>query len=176
MLHPLALDAALHVATSNACRVALVLALVAAAAPTLARNLEGVVTHVTDGDTIWVRPAGAAEAEQVRLHGLDAPEICQAFGAQARAALKAHVLHRQVAVDVRALDVYRRNVGLVTLQGEDIGAWLVAHGYAWSTHYRRRAGPYAQEESAARNARRGLWQDDDPLEPVTFRKRHGSCY
>ena len=150
--------------------------LLAFASPASARDLEGIVTHVTDGDSIWVRPAGAADAEQVRLQGIDAPEICQAFGKQARQALAAHLLHREVRVAVRARDVYQRNIGMVSLQGEDIGAWLVAGGYAWSTHYQRRAGPYAKEETAARVARRGLWQGDAPLEPREFRKRHGSCH
>ena len=142
----------------------------------VARPLEGVVTHVTDGDTLWVRTAGASDAVQVRLLGIDAPEICQAFGAQARDALAARVLHRQVQVGVRARDVYHRSVGRVTLQGQDIGAWLVAGGYAWSAHYQRRAGPYAQEETAARSARRGLWHDSGAVEPRIFRKRHGSCH
>jgi micrococcal nuclease len=149
--------------------------LLAFAATANARSLEGVVTHVTDGDTVWVRPAGAASAVQVRLQGLDAPEICQAFGAQARDALSARVLHRPVRVAVRATDVYGRTVGRVSLQGQDLGGWLVAGGYAWSAHYQRRAGPYAQEENAAREARRGLWAAPAPLEPRLFRKRHGSC-
>jgi micrococcal nuclease len=140
-----------------------------------ARNLAGVVTHVTDGDTIWVRSPGAADGVQVRLQGIDAPEICQAFGAQSRTALVEHVLHRPVRVTVRATDVYGRTVGRVDLQGEDLGAWLVGHGHAWSARYQRRAGPYAQEESAARDARRGLWAAGEPLEPRVFRKRHGSC-
>jgi endonuclease YncB( thermonuclease family) len=161
MPHPFALCAALLLALATNAR---------------ARELEGVVTYVTDGDTIWVRPAGAAEAEQVRLHGLDAPEICQAFGPQARAALTAHLLHRPVRVAVKAQDIYKRHVGTVSLQGEDLGAWLVAGGYAWTTRYQRRAGPYVEEEAAARAARRGLWHDDAPMEPRTFRKRHGSCY
>lgn len=139
------------------------------------RGLQGVVTHVTDGDTIWVRPAGAGSAVQVRLQGIDAPEICQAFGAQARDALAARVLHRPVQVAVVTKDIYQRSVGRVSLQGQDIGAWMVAGGHAWSAHYQRRAGPYAQEEAAARNARRGLWLAAAPLEPRLFRKRHGSC-
>ncbi len=155
---------------------ALVLALTAGAASAHARTLTGVVTHVTDGDTIWVREPGAAGGVQVRLVGIDAPEICQAFGLQSRTALTQHILYRPVRVTVRATDVYGRTVGRVDLQGQDLGAWLVGRGHAWSSRYRRRAGPYAQEESAARDARRGLWAAGEPLEPRIFRKRHGSCH
>jgi micrococcal nuclease len=160
----------LHRATVCA---ALLLALAASAAE---RTLQGQVTHVTDGDTIWVRPAGAAATLQVRLQGIDAPEICQAFGVQARDALAARLLHRPVEIDVRAQDKYERTLARVSFKGRDVGSWLVAGGWAWSSGFRRRAGPYAQEQQAARSERRGLWAGAAPLEPRRFRKQHGSCY
>ncbi len=139
-----------------------------------ARPLHGVVSHVTDGDTLWVRPAGDRPPVQVRMQGLDAPEICQAFGTQARDALAARVLHRTVRVSTRARDKYQRSVGSVSLEGQDVGAWLVQRGYAWSTRYRGRAGPYAHEEAQARQGRVGLWAAG-AVEPRVFRRRHGSC-
>lgn len=48
----------------------------------------GVVTHVSDGDTVWVEPTQGGEAQKIRLLGIDAPEICQAWGPQARDALQ----------------------------------------------------------------------------------------
>lgn len=138
------------------------------------RSLEGVVRHVTDGDTLWVQPA-AGPALQIRIVGIDAPEICQPFGPQARDALAARVLHRPVLVATRARDVYHRTVGRVSMQGQDIGAWLVAGGYAWSPGYRHRPGPYAAEEAQARQARRGLWAAA-ATQPRVFRKSHGSCH
>jgi len=141
-----------------------------------ARAVEGRVTHVTDGDTIWVRPVDAGTALQVRLQGLDAPEICQDAGVQARDALAARLLHRSVELDVRAQDSYARTLARVRFEGRDVGAWLVAEGWAWSSSFRRRAGPYAQEEAAARAGRRGLWSQSEPVEPRDFRKRNGSCY
>ena len=141
-----------------------------------ARTIQGRVTHVPDGDTIWVRPVDAASALQVRLQGLDAPEICQAAGRQARDALAARLLHQTVELDVRAQDSYARTLARVSFKGHDVGAWLVLEGWAWSSTFRRRAGPYAQEEQAARTGRRGLWALADPEEPRDFRKRNGSCY
>lgn len=138
-----------------------------------ARSLSGIVTHVTDGDTLWVRPDGGAPLK-VRIRGLDAPEICQAFGMQARDALASRVLHRPVRVETRARDVYRRIIGDVSVDGHDVGAWLVAGGFAWSSGYRGRRGPYAQEEVRARGAHAGLWAAP-AVEPRLFRQRHGSC-
>ena len=143
------------------------------ALPACARALSGVVNHVTDGDTLWVRPASGTPV-QVRIQGLDAPEICQPFGPQAREALAARVLHRTVRVATRARDRYQRTVGSLSLEGQDVGAWLVAGGFAWSAHYRGRNGPYAVEEARARQERRGLWAAA-AQEPRVFRKRHGSC-
>jgi micrococcal nuclease len=138
-----------------------------------AEALSGVVTHVSDGDTIWVRPEGGKPVK-VRLQGIDAPERCQAWGAQSRAALASRVLHRPVRVQTKARDSYDRIVGSLELNGEDIGAWMVREGHAWSDHYRRRAGPYAQQEREARAARRGLFAQA-AMEPRVFRKSHGPC-
>ena len=97
-------------------RLAAALALLACAS---AHALSGVVTHVTDGDTLWVRPEGGAPVK-VRLQGIDAPERCQAWGPQAREALAARVLHRQVHVRTRAKDAYRRTIGTVSVDGDRV--------------------------------------------------------
>ena len=153
--------------------VLLLSSLLACAAAT-ARPLVGVVSHVADGDTLWVRPASGVAPVQVRIHGVDAPEICQAFGRQARDALAARVLYRPVRVTTRARDRYQRSVGNVSLDGQDVGAWLVAGGVAWTARYRGRSGPYAQEEAQAPQGRAGLWVAG-AVEPRVFRRRHGSC-
>ena len=153
--------------------LAVLLPAVFAATLATARQLEGVVSHVTDGDTLWLRPASGPPV-QVRLQGLDAPEICQPFGPQARNALAARVLHRTVRVSTRARDKYQRSVGTIAHAGEDVGAWLVARGFAWAARYRGRGGPYAREELRARQGRIGLWASR-AVEPRVFRQRHGSC-
>lgn len=141
------------------------------------RDFTGTVTHVSDGDTLYVRPASGGAPVAVRLQGIDAPEGCQPFGQQARRALASRVLHKAVRVDVRGRDGYQRTLARVSLQGEDIGAWLVFTGNAWSYRYRADAGPYAQLQAQARQARRGLWAAAGPMEPRQFRKRQaGPCH
>ncbi len=111
----------------------------------------------------------------MRLDGLDAPERCQAGGAQARAALEARVLGRRVFVAARARDAYGRVIGTLRVDGEDIGAWLVEHGHAWSYRFRTHAGPYAAHEARARAARRGVFGQPGAMEPRRFRREHGPC-
>jgi endonuclease YncB( thermonuclease family) len=152
---------------------AILLASSFACVPALARPLHGIVSHVTDGDTLWVRPP-AGPPVQVRIQGLDAPEICQPFGTQARDALARRLLHRPVRVEIRTRDMYHRSIASVSLDGQDVGAWLVAGGFAWASRYRGRSGPYAREEAQARQASAGLWAAG-AVEPRRFRKRHGSC-
>jgi micrococcal nuclease len=155
---------------------ALLALLLLAGASANARVFQGTVTHVTDGDSIWVRGARGAPVE-VRLQGIDAPEICQAFGKEARDALAGRLLHRQVAVNSRSRDKYQRVLGGVSTGGQDVGLWMVSRGYAWSYRYRRDSGPYAAAEAQARQARLGLWSlAAQPVEPRVFRKRHGSCH
>lgn len=140
-----------------------------------ARAFAGVVTRISDGDTVWVQPADGERAPfKLRLRGIDAPELCQAWGPQARDALAARVLQRRVEVDVRSRDSYGRALASLRLRGVDVAAWLVADGHAWSTRWRGRA-PYLQEEQAARAARRGLHADAHALEPRRFRRLHGPC-
>jgi micrococcal nuclease len=158
-------------------RVASFLVLLLAAASADARAFQGVVTHVTDGDSIWVRASSGGAPVEVRLQGIDAPEICQAFGKEARDAMAGRVLRRPVAVNSRARDAYQRVLGHVTVGGQDLGLWMVSRGYAWSYRYRRDTGPYAAAEAQARQSRLGLWSlAAQPVEPRVFRKRHGSCH
>jgi len=140
-----------------------------------AATFRGVVTHVTDGDSIWVRPAAGGQPLEIRLRGIDAPEICQQFGKPARDALVERALHRQVTVKARARDSYRRILGQVSLGDEDLGAWMVGRGYAWSAGYRGKGGPYLALQEQARSARLGLWHSGRAVEPRLFRKQHGSC-
>ncbi len=140
-----------------------------------AERFEGIVTHVTDGDTLWVRSAAGGAPMPIRLDGIDAPEICQAYGVQAREALAQRVLQRHVVVTSRASDTYYRKLGRVHVEGDDVGGWMVSQGHAWSYRFRRDRGPYGPQEAQARSAQLGLWSGAHRETPRNFRRRHGSC-
>ena len=149
--------------------------------PVQARQLEASVTRVVDGDTVWLQAGTAIGGKKpkpfkLRLQGIDAPESCQIWGAQATAALSKRVLHQRVQVQTRSKDDYSRTLGNIYLQGEDISAWMVSQGHAWSYHYQRSNGPYAEQELIAKTAKRGLFADASAQKPRWFRKAHGSCF
>jgi len=137
---------------------------------------QGMVTHVTDGDTLWVRPQRGGAPRAIRIDGIDAPELCQRHGETARAALVARVLGQPVQVRVRRHDDYGRALAHISLQGQDVGGWLVSQGHAWSYRYRKQGGAYAAQEARARAQRRGLFQDARAERPHAFRRRQGPCH
>ena len=149
------------------------------AAPAPARGFAATVTRVSDGDTLWVRPERGGPPRKLRLHGIDAPEICQPGGVAARDALQALALHRPVQVSVLRRDDYQRLLARVTHQGDDLARAMVRQGHAWSYRYRRDPGPYGAEEQEARRLRRGLFAvqpgPQAPESPRAFRRRHGPC-
>ncbi len=136
---------------------------------------QGTVTRVSDGDTLWLRPAAGGKPVKVRISGIDAPEICQPGGPAARKALAARVLGRQLGVRARGQDDYGRTIAALELDGEDLAAWMVSQGHAWSYGFGRDGGPYAAQQARAQAASRGLFADRAALAPRLFRKRHGPC-
>jgi endonuclease YncB( thermonuclease family) len=153
----------------------LVAAMLLLATAAQAAILRGTVAYVSDGDTLYLRPPGGGRQLAIRLVDIDAPEGCQDHGPQAREALKSRVLRQSVRVLTQGEDDYGRILARVEHRGEDVGAWLVRGGHAWSMSFRRKPGPYAELEAQARRKRSGLWAGPSPIEPRAFRKRHGRC-
>lgn len=140
-----------------------------------AQPWQGTVTRVSDGDTLWVRPAAGGKPVKVRIAGMDAPEICQAGGRAARKVLAARVQGRRLGVIARGQDDYGRTIAALELDGEDVAGWMVNQGHAWSYGLDRDGGPYAAQQAHAQAAARGLFADRAALAPRLFRKRHGPC-
>lgn len=147
---------------SAALATVLVLTALASAAPRAMSQdlvLPGRVLRVTDGDTVRVRlDSGPIN---VRLHAVDAPEISQPWGREARDALARRLpVGRAVQLEVTdQSDGYGRMVARVVTDGADIDAWLVRSGHAFV--YRQYAGredaDLCRLEHQARIGRDGLW-------------------
>ena len=136
----------------------------------------GRVEYVVDGDTLHVRTIQGGELRKIRVLGIDAPEICQSWGPQARQALLDRVSGQRVTIKGAANDDYQRLLATVWFEGQDVGAWMVTQGHAWSYRWRDQAGPYDGQESTARRLGRGLFSQAHTESPHQFRRRNGSCY
>lgn len=139
------------------------------------RSLEGRVVGVADGDTITVLDAGNRQT-RIRLQGIDAPESRQAFGQVSKQNLSDLIFNRQVVVEYEKTDRYGRTLGKVLAGGRDVNLEQVKAGLAWHyKYYQDEQSPddrrlYADAESQARAARRGLWADPSPIPPWDFRR------
>jgi micrococcal nuclease len=136
--------------------------------PSAAKHLSGKVVGVYDGDCITLladdRPV------KVRLAGIDAPELGQAFGQAAKQRLSELAFGRAIEITISGTDRYGRTIGDFEIGGRSAAEQMVADGLAW--HYKRYsdADELAAAESAARDARRGLWADPKPVPPWEWRR------
>lgn len=133
-------------------------------------TISGIVVRVSDGDTIVVRYH--KKAHRLRLADIDCPELAQPFGLEAEAFVNDHSLGKTVTVKVRAVDRYGRAVADVTLpNGTSLNALLLKAGLAWWYKDYSKDKRLEQMEKTARDARKGLWSQSDPLPPWTWRRR-----
>lgn len=139
------------------------------AAQSVLADFTGKVVGVSDGDTITVLKD--REQVKVRLVEIDAPEKGQAFGNRSKQALSALVHGKQVEIRVHGTDRYGRTLGRVHQSGLDVNAEMVRRGMAWVyVKYARDKGLY-QLEAEAREQRRGLWADKEPVPPWEWRSK-----
>jgi len=139
-----------------------------------AASLYGKVIEVNSGDVITIfnlnRPV------RVKLLGVDAPELNQAFGDVAKKHLYDLLFDKSVLVHYSGIAADQSLTGRVLLSDADIGAQMIRDGAAWfdlNNMDRLSATErdvYQQSEMAARNERRGLWQQANPTAPWEFVK------
>ena len=137
--------------------------------------LTGHVVRVADGDTVTILDSNNTQ-HRIRLQGIDAPESHQAFGTQSKQSLSQLIFDKDVTVEYEKTDRYGRIVGKIILDGTDIDLEQIRAGMAWHyKDYENEQTPadrdlYARAEDEARNARRGLWVDANPIEPSEYRR------
>ena len=100
-----------------------------------------IVVRVIDGDSLVLRPPGGGRPIEVRLADIDAPEICQLGGAEAKKALEDLALTQTAVLRSSARDSYGRTIGRVMVGDIDIGKRQVEDGHAWSAQGRNGRGP-----------------------------------
>lgn len=153
-------------------RVLTLLALLLLAAPLAAQRFEARVLRVKDGDSIMVERFPQKRVSEVRLAGIDAPELGQPWGASSRAALRRLVDGRRVMVEVVDRDRYGRLVSRVFVGQVYVNAAMTGSGNAWAfARYMPDAAIRAGHEAARREGR-GLWSlpPHQRVPPATWRE------
>jgi|SRR5262245_1257273 len=130
--------------------------------------------QVVDGDSL------KAGAEQIRLIGIDAPELRQTCrdaqgrgwqcGRAAKTRLAELVSKGNVACTQHGKDRYGRTLAVCSVGDiADVGEVLVREGYA--VNFALSSSGYPAAERDAQSARRGLWQGEFER-PQDWRRRH----
>lgn len=164
-----------HALRAHIVRFVLFCALVSISSVTLrAASIYGKVIEVNSGDVITIfnlnRPV------RVKLLGVDAPELNQAFGDVAKKHLSDLVFNQAVLVNYSGIAADKSLIGRVLLNDADVGAQMIRDGAAWfdPRNVDRLSETdrevYRQSELAARRERRGLWQAENPTAPWEFVK------
>ena len=141
--------------------------------PAKAATLQAKVTQVDSGNFLVV--SNINRPLKIKLKAIEPPEAGQPFSEAARDHLKALVFDKAVAVEYTHLSSGYLEAK-VFLNGIDIASQMLRDGVAWynrSAEYTLSQADrdlYMQCEQAARNEKRGLWQDAAAVAPWQFRR------
>lgn len=122
------------------------------------------IIRCIDGDT-----AITESGEHIRLAEIDAVEISQPGGIEAKDFLSNLVLYKTVELKRQGSDKYGRTIGKLWLNGLYINEYMVIKGEAWAYRYH---GKIYSEQLTAKSKRIGLWQNDNAIPPFIWRKTH----
>lgn len=131
------------------------------------------VVGVTDGDTLKARCGTPGHYEQisVRLGEIDAPEKRQPFGNASKNRLSDLCFSETAEISPMVHDRYGRLVARVSCRGVDVSEEMVRSGLAWFFTRYGKDQNVKRLESIAREQRRGLWSEPDPVPPWEWRKQ-----
>lgn len=151
-------------------KLALLLALLVATTAAYAEPITGIVTRITDGDTLTLLTP-SKEQLKVRLNQIDAPESSQAFGQKSKEALSHLCVQKNATLTHTNKDRYGRTLADVNCAGVDANREMVRLGMAWVyDQYVRDKSLYTLQDSA-KQAKTGLWSDPAAIAPWEY--RHG---
>ena len=131
----------------------------------------GKVVSVSDGDTFKVLYKG--KKQRIRLMDIDCPETGQPFGKEAKQYANSLCYGKTVTVKADGgRDQYGRILGYVYVNDTlNINAQLVKEGLAWRYKYSENES-LKELESQAKKQHKGLWVQQNPINPWEWRKQH----
>lgn len=133
-------------------------------------TINGRVVGISDGDTLTILDASNSQFK-IRLAAIDAPEKDQPFGQRGKQKLSDLCYGRNASIKVVSMDRYGRSVGDVDCAGINANKEMVQSGLAWVYRKYDKGHEYLYAiEEDARNVRRGLWGDSNPIEPWEWRR------
>jgi len=125
--------------------------------------------EAVDGDSLRIETEDGPIT--IRLWGIDAPELGQEWGKEAKDNLDAKARGHIVEVDARFASKDEL-VAVVTLDGLDLARHQLESGFAWLTESEETSEEYAITVMMARSRQVGIWVDpiDDLTHPEEWRR------
>ncbi len=124
------------------------------------------VKQVGDGDSIVVSKGGLLY--RVQIAGIDAPELLQEYGREARDFVDELIRGQKVTLEILEETGNRAWIARVSVNGKDIAESLVEAGLAWTSD----SSQSKELETAQKRARsqgEGLWAHSNPTPPWEYR-------
>lgn len=136
-----------------------------------ANELHGRVITVIDGNTLEIETT-EKETLKISLIGIDCPELDQQYGDKAKAFTEKLMLGKEVTVNLQGKDRWGNRLGVVTLvkNSRDPRVDILKEGLAWTAE--KNPDPELEaHRSVAQSKGRGLWKEENPTPPWTFRRQ-----
>jgi micrococcal nuclease len=135
-------------------------------------EVNGKVTAVLDGNTIQISCfCEENEVRRVTLYGIDSPELGQEFGDEARRFLEKMILQKDVKVQFKGKDRFGNYQAVVKINGKtDPRIELLRNGFAWTSE-KNPSEALEQYRLEAQQKKRGLWTQENPVAPWTYRRQ-----
>jgi endonuclease YncB( thermonuclease family) len=130
--------------------------------------INGTIIRVIDGDAYIFQTVNGSF--KVRIFGTDAPERDQPYSKESADFLKQY-LNKDAVTKINGTDRYRRRLGTLFIDGQDINLLSFKNGCAW--HFKRYSSDiqYASAEEYARKNKLGLWGLPNPIPPWNWKKK-----
>lgn len=126
------------------------------------------VVSVIDGNTIEIVDE-YNETRKIILSGIDSPELTQEYGEKARKFLEKLALEKNVTIQITGKDRKGVTIAVVTIEDKDPRIDLLKEGLAWTSE----KNPAPELETVRQKAEekgKGLWKQDNPTPPWTYRR------
>ena len=101
--------------------------IIAGSVPVVKRVIDPseLVTEVIDGDTFRI-----GNRQTIRFYSVDAPELGNCYGEEAKEALTKKILGKKVIIKSPRTDYYKRVQAYVYVDGEFVNEYMVKNGFA----------------------------------------------
>ena len=134
------------------------------------KTMSGKVVSVINGSTLEILTS-ENEILLIKLKSVEAPEIDQEFGMEAKKYAIKFCLKKKVEVEIVGKDRKGNRLAIVKLQnGKMLNEHLVKMGLGWINSSGEQQQALVEKLEIAKATNTGLWQSDEPVAPWIYRR------